>query len=95
MEELTKLLQTSLGGYSLSHILSALLTLLVCLVAARIIVIPRLSAEEKQELKEHSLREEVAELEKETREQKTAETAAAEKRDEAAVSETDEHTNQN
>ena len=33
MEELTKLLQTSLGGYSLSHILSALLTLLVCLVA--------------------------------------------------------------
>ena len=38
MEELTKLLQTSLGGYSLSHILSALLTLLVCLVAARLLL---------------------------------------------------------
>ena len=36
MEELSKLLQTSLGGYSLSRILSALLTLLVCLVAARL-----------------------------------------------------------
>ena len=38
MEELTKLLQTSLGGYSLSHILSALLALLVCLVAARLLL---------------------------------------------------------
>lgn len=38
MEELTKLLQTSLGGYSLSHILSALLTLLVCLVAVRLLL---------------------------------------------------------
>lgn len=38
MEELTKLLQTSLGGYSLSHILSALLTLLACLVAARLLL---------------------------------------------------------
>lgn len=38
MEELTKLLQTSLGGYSLSHILSALLTLLVCLVVARLLL---------------------------------------------------------
>lgn len=38
MEELTKLLQTSLGGYSLSHILPALLTLLVCLVAARLLL---------------------------------------------------------
>ena len=38
MEELTKLLQTSLGGYSLSRILSALLTLLVCLVAARLLL---------------------------------------------------------
>ena len=38
MEELTKLLETSLGGYSLSHILSALLTLLVCLVAARLLL---------------------------------------------------------
>ena len=79
----------------LKALLCLITLILVCLVAARIIVIPRLSAEEKQELKEHSLREEVAELEKETREQKTAETAAAEKRDEAAVSETDEHTNQN
>ena len=38
MEELTKILQTSLGGYSLSRILSALLTLLVCLVAARLLL---------------------------------------------------------
>ena len=38
MEELSKLLQTSLGGYSLSRILSALLTLLVCLVAARLLL---------------------------------------------------------
>ena len=38
MEELSKLLQTSLGGYSLSRILSAVLTLLVCLVAARLLL---------------------------------------------------------
>lgn len=38
MEGLSKLLQTSLGGYSLSRILSAVLTLLVCLVAARLLL---------------------------------------------------------
>ena len=38
MEKLTKILQTTLGGYSLSRILSALLTLLVCLVAARLLL---------------------------------------------------------
>ena len=38
MEGLTKILQTTLGGYSLSRILSALLTLLVCLVAARLLL---------------------------------------------------------
>ena len=38
MEKLTKILQTTLGGYSLGRILSALLTLLVCLVAARLLL---------------------------------------------------------
>ena len=32
MQELSKILETSLGGYSLSRILSAVLTLLVCLI---------------------------------------------------------------
>ena len=40
--------------------------IVVCLVAARVIVIPRLSGEERQHLKEHRLREELSELEEET-----------------------------
>ncbi len=40
--------------------------IVVCLVAARVIVIPRLSGEERQHLKEHSLREELSELEEES-----------------------------
>ena len=38
MDEITKIMQTTLGGYSLSHILSALLTLLVCLLAVRLLL---------------------------------------------------------
>lgn len=38
MEDLTKIMQTTLGGYSLGHILSAILTLLVCLVAVRLLL---------------------------------------------------------
>ena len=38
MEDLTKIMQTTLGGYSLGHILSAVLTLLVCLVAVRLLL---------------------------------------------------------
>ena len=40
MEDLTKIMQTTLGGYSLGHILSAVLTLLVCLVAVRLLLKP-------------------------------------------------------
>ena len=38
MEDLTKIMQTTLGGYSLGHILSAILTLLICLVAVRLLL---------------------------------------------------------
>ncbi len=38
MEDLTKIMQTTLGGYSLGHILSAVLTLLICLVAVRLLL---------------------------------------------------------
>lgn len=38
MENLSKIMQTTLGGYSLGHILSAILTLLVCLVAVRLLL---------------------------------------------------------
>ena len=38
MENISKLLQTTLGGYSLTRILSAVLTLLVCVVAARLLL---------------------------------------------------------
>ena len=38
MEDLSKIMQTTLGGYSLGHILSAVLTLLVCLVAVRLLL---------------------------------------------------------
>lgn len=38
MEDLSKIMQTTLGGYSLGHILSAILTLLVCLVAVRLLL---------------------------------------------------------
>ncbi|MEI3084603.1 MAG: hypothetical protein V8S87_00560 [Oscillospiraceae bacterium] len=35
MESISKVLATSFGGYSLEHILSAVITLLVCLLAVR------------------------------------------------------------
>lgn len=38
MEDLSKIMQTTLGGYSLGHILSAVLTLLICLVAVRLLL---------------------------------------------------------
>lgn len=38
MENLSKIMQTTLGGYSLGHILSAILTLLICLVAVRLLL---------------------------------------------------------
>ena len=38
MEEISKVLETTLGGYSLGNILSAVLTLLVCLVAVRLLL---------------------------------------------------------
>ena len=38
MEDLSKIMQTTLGGYSLGHILSAILTLLICLVAVRLLL---------------------------------------------------------
>lgn len=38
MENLSKITQTTLGGYSLGHILSAILTLLICLVAVRLLL---------------------------------------------------------
>ena len=38
MENLSKVMQTTLGGYSLGHILSAILTLLICLVAVRLLL---------------------------------------------------------
>ena len=38
MQELSKILETSLGGYSLSRILSAVLTLLVCLIVSRLLL---------------------------------------------------------
>ena len=39
MEDLTvsKVLNTSLGGFTVGHILSAILTLLVCLVVVRLV----------------------------------------------------------
>ena len=37
MEDLSKIMQTTLGGYSLGHILSAILTLLIWLVAVRLL----------------------------------------------------------
>ena len=40
MQELSKILETSLGGYSLSRILSAVLTLLVCLIVSRLLLKP-------------------------------------------------------
>ncbi len=38
MQELSKILETSLGGYSLSRILSAVLTMLVCLIVSRLLL---------------------------------------------------------
>ena len=38
MEDLSKIMQTTLDGYSLGHILSAILTLLICLVAVRLLL---------------------------------------------------------
>ena len=38
MENLSKIMQTTLGGYSLGHILSAILTLLICLVTVRLLL---------------------------------------------------------
>lgn len=38
MENLSKIMQTTLGDYSLGHILSAILTLLICLVAVRLLL---------------------------------------------------------
>ena len=38
MEDLSKIMQTTLGGYSLGHILSAILTLLICLAAVRLLL---------------------------------------------------------
>lgn len=38
MEALSKIMQTTLGGYSLGHILSAILPLLICLVAVRLLL---------------------------------------------------------
>lgn len=38
MESISKVLATSFGGYSLEHILSAVITLLVCLLAVRLIM---------------------------------------------------------
>ena len=38
MESISKVLATSFGGYSLEHILSAVITLLVCLLAVRLII---------------------------------------------------------
>lgn len=38
MKDLSKIMQTTLGGYSLGHILSAILTLLICLVAVRLLL---------------------------------------------------------
>ena len=38
MDDLSKIMQTTLGGYSLGHILSAILTLLICLVAVRLLL---------------------------------------------------------
>ena len=38
MEDLSKIMQTTLGGYSLGHILSAILTLLICLVTVRLLL---------------------------------------------------------
>ena len=38
MEDLSKIMQTTLGGYSLGHILSAIITLLICLVAVRLLL---------------------------------------------------------
>ena len=38
MENFSKIMQTTLGGYSLGHILSAILTLLICLVAVRLLL---------------------------------------------------------
>ena len=38
MEEIEKILQTKLGGYSLSHIFSAILTLLICLLVSRLLL---------------------------------------------------------
>ena len=38
MESISKVLTTSFGGYSLEHILSAVITLLVCLLAVRLIM---------------------------------------------------------
>ncbi len=49
-------------------ILCLLALVIVALMAARVIFLPHLSDEEKKHLKEHSLREELSELEKEIRE---------------------------
>ena len=38
MPDLSNMLQTTLGGYSLSHILSAILTLMICLFAVRLLM---------------------------------------------------------
>ena len=58
-------------------ILCLVALVLVCLVAARVIIIPHLSAEERQNLKEHSLREELSELEERVREEAGGAQAAA------------------
>ena len=49
--------------------------LIACLVAARVIFLPHLSDEERQQLKEHSLKEELSELEKEAHENESASAA--------------------
>ena len=71
-------------------ILCLITLILVCLVAARVIIIPRLSAEEKQNLKEHSLREELSELEAEACEQGDAAAAAPEEPGGETVCESEE-----
>ena len=38
MPDLSNMLQTTLGGYSLSRILSAILTLMICLFAVRLLM---------------------------------------------------------
>ncbi len=58
-------------------ILCLVALVLVCLVAARVIIIPHLSAEERQNLKEHSLREELSELEERVLEEAGGAQAAA------------------